>query len=110
MCEPIEPPDERVEEYAEWIECAFTDECDHNFNDVMDEVLETDIVHSIGGEFRGYELTLCEGKYKPYIYLSQRVWESRAHIISYYYGNREAVILNEEVSSAILKYVRKFDT
>lgn len=65
---------------------------------------------SLNGEFRGYELTLCEGKYKPYIYLSQRVWESRAHIVSYYYGIRESMVLNEEVSSAILEYIRKFDT
>lgn len=84
----------------------------HNnfFDNLMSEVLETNIVNSLNGEFRGYELTLCEGKYKPYIYLSQRVWESRAHIISYYYGNREAISLSEEVSDMILEYVRKFDT
>ncbi len=46
MCDPIEPPDERVEEYAEWIECAFTGEYGYNLNDVMSEVLETNIVHS----------------------------------------------------------------
>ena len=111
MCEPIEPPDERVEEYAEWIECSFAKRNPQQFFDnLMSEVLETNIVNSLDGEFRGYELTLCEGKYKPYIYLSQRVWESRAHIVSYYYGNREAISLSEEVSDMILEYVRKFDT
>lgn len=110
MCDPIEPSDERVEEYAEWIECAFTGKHDYNFNDVMDEVIETDIVHSLDGEFRGYELVLCKGRYKPYIFLSQRVGESRARIISYYYGNREAISLSEEVSDMILEYIRKFDT
>lgn len=111
MCDPIEPPDEQVSEYAEWIECSFAERSYYDFFDnLMGEVLEINIVHSLDGEFRGYELTLCEGKYKPYMYLSQRSWESRAHIISYYCGNREAISFNEEVSSAILEYVRKFDS
>lgn len=111
MCDQIEPPDERVEEYAEWIECSFGKSSSHDFIDnLMGEVLETNIIHSLDGEFRGYELTLCEGKYKPYIYLSQRIWESRAHIVSYYYGNRDLISLSEEVSDMILEYVRKFDT
>lgn len=111
MCDPIEPPDENVCEYAEWIECSFTEKSYYNFiNDLMGEVLETNIMHSLDGEFRGYELILCEGRYEPYMYLSQRVGESRAYIISYYYGNREAISLSEEVSDMILEYVRRFDT
>lgn len=111
MCEPIEPPDEQVSEYAEWIECSFAERSYYDFFDnLMSEVLETNIIHSLDGEFRGYEIILCEGRYKPYIYLSQRVWESRAHIVSYYYGNREAISLSEEASDMILEYVRRMDT
>lgn len=88
-----------------WIEDSVEGREDCDFDDVIDEVLGIEIVRSLRGEFRGFELTLCIGC--PNIFLSHHIAQAQAHLKGYWRSTEFELPLNEETSDMLLEYMEE---
>ena len=94
-----------VKAQKKWIEDCVTGKGESDFDEVIAEVLGIEIVRSLRGAFRGFELTLCVGG--PNIYLSHHIAQAQAYLKGYWGSTELELPLNEETSDMIFEYMEE---
>lgn len=94
-----------VENQKLWIEDCATGKGESDFDEVMDDVLDIEIIRSLRGDFRGFEITLCLGN--PNIFLSRHISQYNTYLKGVWGSESVELPLNEETSDMLIEYMEE---